>query len=330
MKVAVIGAGIIGCAIAYELSKNHSVTVFEKRKDVGAGTTSAAGGILMYNTLIERPKEWHRMASQAIKYHRKLEAELFPFWHWSGRTEISNLKTEIKRIQQKFESEVRSGRKVIWRSKEHNRREFGLEDFEGYTTEDEGWVDPVKLSAILFEESKKRGAKFLFGKVVETISQAIVTCNDGSEFHADVVVVAAGIETVSLNMDIAIPSIIPIKGQSMLFRDAQMPFKDILYFNGVWCLQRPEGFFVGATVEETPVAGTTLQIVPLLHQVIQAFPNLARYQLKDIEFYTGFRPKCEDQIPIIRKEGKIIWAIGHQNNGILLAPYTASVVAKLL
>ena len=35
MKIAVIGAGISGNYAAYKLSKNHEVTVFEKRERLG-------------------------------------------------------------------------------------------------------------------------------------------------------------------------------------------------------------------------------------------------------------------------------------------------------
>ena len=45
--VMIIGAGVIGCAVARELSKyNASVMVVEKNEDVCAGTSKANSAIL--------------------------------------------------------------------------------------------------------------------------------------------------------------------------------------------------------------------------------------------------------------------------------------------
>lgn len=45
--VAIIGAGVIGCAIARELSRyNLSIAVIEKTEDVSTGSTKANSGII--------------------------------------------------------------------------------------------------------------------------------------------------------------------------------------------------------------------------------------------------------------------------------------------
>ncbi len=45
--VIIVGAGVIGCALAYQLSlSNVSVLVLDKRHDVGAGTSKANSAII--------------------------------------------------------------------------------------------------------------------------------------------------------------------------------------------------------------------------------------------------------------------------------------------
>ena len=47
MKVAVIGAGIVGVTTAYELARQgHSVTVFERHGSVGEETSFANAGVI--------------------------------------------------------------------------------------------------------------------------------------------------------------------------------------------------------------------------------------------------------------------------------------------
>ena len=47
MNAIVIGAGVIGCATAWELQKlGYAVTVLEKNGDAGHGSTSASCGIV--------------------------------------------------------------------------------------------------------------------------------------------------------------------------------------------------------------------------------------------------------------------------------------------
>jgi glycine/D-amino acid oxidase-like deaminating enzyme len=45
-KIAVVGAGIIGCSVAFELARRGAdVTVFDGRR-IGGGATQASAGIL--------------------------------------------------------------------------------------------------------------------------------------------------------------------------------------------------------------------------------------------------------------------------------------------
>ena len=51
--VAIIGAGITGCAIAYELGKyNVKAVIVEKENDVSVGTTKANSAIISENDAV--------------------------------------------------------------------------------------------------------------------------------------------------------------------------------------------------------------------------------------------------------------------------------------
>src|SRR3989344_6981224 len=48
MNIAIIGAGVVGCALAHELSSNSKLSVFvlEKNKGIGEGVTSRNSGVI--------------------------------------------------------------------------------------------------------------------------------------------------------------------------------------------------------------------------------------------------------------------------------------------
>src|SRR5262245_37448816 len=62
--VAVIGAGVMGCAIAYELSRlGHDVLVLERNLGAGTGSTGASSAIVRFNysTLTNVAASWESL-----------------------------------------------------------------------------------------------------------------------------------------------------------------------------------------------------------------------------------------------------------------------------
>nr|MBI1231930.1 FAD-dependent oxidoreductase [Cytophagales bacterium] len=348
-KNIVLGAGVIGSAVAYELSKQgHDTLVIEKRPEPGKGTSRAAGGVFMYNKSIPRSDEWHAMASQAMAHHRRLDGELGHKlkWNWVGRAEIAHKPDDIEAIRAKYELERENGVDAQWLSPDDAAQMFSLRHafayasgggFEGYINKNEGWVNPIELCATLREASEENGARFSFDTTIERVSfsngQAFVHVEGGEVYQADNVIVALGPDLSSINIEgVDAPVVTPVKGQSLLMRDVKTDFDAVLYANGIWCVPRPQGLFLGATLEEGQTQeGNTIKTATLLNNLIELFPELADHPLEELEYYYGFRPKLDGEIPLIQRDENnpnIVWAIGQQNNGVLMAPYTAARVAQ--
>lgn len=347
----ILGAGINGCSIAYELAKTkNSTLVIDKNTGVGQGTTSAAGGIFMYNKSIKRPEAWHKIASQTVEQHHRLEKELNGLinWNWSGRAEVAFRNSDIKVIKAKYELEKSEGKNVAWLFENDVEKKFSLskiiinkthKGFQGYINKEEGWVHPIKLCYALYKYSQNNGVDFLFDFSVKRIffknGKAHIVLHNSEIISAENVVIALGPDVASIKIEgVIAPEVTPVKGESLLLKGIKTQFNEVLYANGIWAVPRHEGLFLGATLDEgNHTRGNTIKAANLMYKLTELFPNLSNHPLSDVEYYYGFRPKLKDEVPIIRRDKEnpnLIWAIGQQNNGVLMAPLTGIKVAQEL
>lgn len=63
----IVGAGIAGCSVAYELNKHtQNILIVDKNADVANGASGAAGAFL--SPLLGKPNEFKNLVTQALKY----------------------------------------------------------------------------------------------------------------------------------------------------------------------------------------------------------------------------------------------------------------------
>jgi len=107
----------------------------------------------------------------------------------------------------------------------------------------------------------------------------------------------------------------------------------VIRFEGGYIVPRADGRYVlGATVEERgfdvePDAGGIYELLREAHEIV---PGVR--ELKIEELCVGLRPGMPDNAPAIGlgSPDGLTWATGHHRNGVLLAPLTARLVARLL
>src|SRR5215467_12718823 len=107
----------------------------------------------------------------------------------------------------------------------------------------------------------------------------------------------------------------------------------VLRAHNVYLVPRNDGrLIVGATTEEkgfdaTLTAGGVLALVEAAWRLVPAIE-----ELPIADMWVGHRPGSRDDAPILGPgpaEG-LIYATGHHRNGILLAPVTADMIARLV
>jgi glycine/D-amino acid oxidase-like deaminating enzyme len=152
--------------------------------------------------------------------------------------------------------------------------------------------------------------------------------------EVDHAVIAAGSWSGRVRVaDVAAFPVRPIRGQLLHLKwpEHSLPMRSV-WGSRCYTVPWPDGsLLVGATVEDvgfderTTVAG----VRDLLDAVGELLPVAARASLEAVR--VGLRPATADHVPLIgplERHPRITLATGHYRNGILLAPYTADVIAR--
>lgn len=344
--VVIIGAGIIGCAIAYELSKQHvSVIVIEKASRVGTEASWAGAGILTSHASTHEP--YPELCRASLAMYPKLAAELkdetdidIEFIQ-SGTLSVYFDEADAlglvglaeRRVNRGFTAEVLTPEQTWQLEPAVSKRIAGAVLFP-----EDGHVRNPKMVTALAKGASKNGTKFILGNSVSgfvcednIVVGAVV---NGETIHAGSFVIAAGCWTGHLTAQLDCPiSISPAKGQIVLLETMPPIFQQTIDGLGIYIVPRNDGkILLGATVEfvgydKTPTVDGVKQMIDA---AVAITPELANS--KFVQTWAGLRPyykngPCLGYLPCY---DNVILASGHYKNGILLAPITGKLITELV
>jgi glycine oxidase len=350
-NVAIIGAGIVGLAIAWRLAaRGVSVQVFD-RGAAGAGASHAAAGMLAACAEAEPGEEalvalgresqarWPAFAAELLEVSG-IDVELRP----EGTLLLALTADDQARLSHQLVFQQKLGLPLQWISAAETRRRephlAGKLAGAVFSPEDTQ-VDNRKLVGALRVAAEAAGASITEYRAVSAISSRGgrvdgIVLADGSKVAADVVVLAAGAWSRSIDgLDPQLrPPVRPIKGQMLALRtDPAAPLlTHVVWAPGAYLVPRRDGrLLVGATVEEKGYDSslTAGGMLSLLEAAWRAVPAIEDLPID--EMWVGHRPGSRDDAPILGAgpiDG-LIYATGHHRNGILLAPITADTIARL-
>lgn len=347
--ILIIGAGIIGCAIARELARQGaSVTVLETQPTVAAEASGAAVGTLSYSPSAPMPDGWHLLARESLAAHERLrdalssEIENPPIWHFPGRLNLATTNAAEKNARERFKADRALGDAGEWLDKAaiHALEPALAPAVQGGSFKSvQGWVDSVHLTRALAASATQAGAQFLFNQSVTGLAwggeRVIGAITVEGTYKADVTILAAGAWAGQLDARVALP-IEPIRGQALhITLNTEPPIRHLISGNGIYIIPDKQGVTIGATHENVGFQrGLTVGgMSKLLNNGIALLPILARAEWNDLHGWSGFRPATPDKTPILgpdpRAEG-LWWATGHFRSGVLLAPITATLMREAL
>ena len=350
--VVVIGAGVIGLAVAWRLAqRGAAVTVFDKGA-AGAGASHAAAGMLAICAEAE-PGEENLVALGRISqglwpdFAAELEAAagMAVDLRRDGTLVVALNADDQARLRHQLDFQQRLGLPVEWISgAEARRREPHLAPglAGAVLSPQDHQVDNRKLAAALRIAAAHAGAVIHEHCGVERIlvegQRALgVELADGTRVHADRVVLAAGAWSRSIDgLPPAMrPPVRPVKGQMIALRMApDAPLIDhVVWAPNVYLVPRRDGRLIaGATVEEKGFDAnlTAGGMLALLEATWRVLPGIEELPID--EMWVGHRPGSRDDAPILGAgpvDG-LVYATGHHRNGILLTPVSADTIARLV
>jgi glycine oxidase len=342
----VVGAGIIGCAVAYELSsRGVRVTVIDMRHP-GEGATNASAGILAPYIEGHSPALLDLCTSSLWMYDEfierlRIDAAMEVEYRRAGSLEIA-LNEEQLRALGDAAARYRAGG-IEYRLLDRSET-LGLERAVsdrvagGLFVPAHGLVGARRLTLALISAAQARGAVVVSKRAVERVtadgSEVRVTCGD-TAYSADAVVIAAGSWSGQLVIERAPrANVKPIRGQ-ILQLSCQAPLVSrVLWGSDCYLVPWQDGtLLAGATVEDVGFdeRATVAGVSNLLGAACDLLPAARAACFQAVR--VGLRPATADGLPIIGPASQlpnVVYATGHHRNGVLLAPLTAVCVADFV
>ncbi|WP_283690257.1 NAD(P)/FAD-dependent oxidoreductase [Clostridium perfringens] len=226
--IIVIGAGVVGCSIARELSKyNLDVLVVEKNSDVSEGISKGNSGIVHagYNEKIGTLKA--KLNIEGNKIFDDLSRDLqFPFKR-NGAFILAFSDEEMKTLESLKENGEKlgvEGLEILTREEALNIEPNLNKEIVGVlNVKTSGIVSPYEMTIALAENAAENGVEFkLNSKVtnIEKISEGYkVTLNNKEIVNGKLIINASGLEGAFLNNLVSMSKreINPVKGEYCLF-----------------------------------------------------------------------------------------------------------------
>lgn len=346
--VLVVGAGLAGLPVAWELARRGATVRVVDRAAPGAGTSHVAAGMLAPVTETEPDDPDHLAVGRAglarwPAFAATLGAEsgVDVALHTAGTLAIARDRDEAEALT-RFQAVCdRLGLPVerVLPSAARRLEPALAPTLRGaLSVPGDLAVDPRRVVAALVAAATARGVELVRGDVARLVLDGAraargVALVDGTVLRAGAVVLATGAHPVPGVPGPARVPVRPVKGQLLVLRDPSGPglVARVLRFGTGYLVPRGDGRYVlGATTEERgfDVATTAWALHDLLRDGAELVPGLLDLEVQ--ETLAGLRPTTPDALPAIGPAADVDglwWATGQHRNGVLLAPLTGELVA---
>jgi glycine oxidase len=346
--IVVVGAGIIGCAVAYELARRGaSVQVLDERP-AGMGATQASAGVLAPYIEAAETSPLLDLTVRSLDLFNGFVARVAAesgatvLYRRTGTLDVAVHDEGVRKLR--AIARLLAGRDVAAEIVDGDaaRREepyLSADVVGGLLIPAHGFVAGADLTRALATAARRHGAQVIEGgrvlRIARTDADFIVETGRGT-ITGNAVVVAAGSWSGQIDVDgiSARLPVRPVRGQLLHVAWSGPSLRRVTWSERCYLVPWDDGtVLVGATVEEagfderTTVAG----VRDLLESACDLFPHA--WTAGFLGARVGLRPATPDGLPVIGASTvlpNLFYATGHYRNGVLLAPLTAQLVADAM
>ncbi|MEZ6194134.1 MAG: FAD-dependent oxidoreductase [Planctomycetota bacterium] len=349
--IVVVGAGIVGAAVAAALAEAGAEVVIVDRAPPGGGTTAAGMGHLV--AMDDSPAQF-ALTVRSLALWRALSAGLPTEVEWDtcGTIWVAADEAELAEATAKHAAYAAGGvATTLLDATALAAREPALRRglAGGLLVPGDAVIYPPAAAAVLLARAERHGARALLGREVAAVGEGGVLLADGEVLEAGRVVVAAGATSPALVAWPRLAEVLrPRKGHLAISARAPGYLRHQLVELGylrsahghddvsvAFNLQprRTGQVLIGSSRQydraDAAVEGPVL--ARMLRRALDFAPTLAELEIRRV--WTGFRPATPDSLPLIGplpSDARTWLATGHEGLGITTALGTAELVAAAL
>lgn len=361
----VVGAGIIGAAIARELSLSGARLLVLDRSAAASGTSAHCEGNILVSDkgpgaelqlAIDGRRRWAKVAEDLTNeldgVVPRIEFEA------KGGLVVSTTALGAAKLLEFAESQRASGvdAQVVNRKEAHELEPWLTEDLTAAVWyPEDAQVQPTIAVEALLASARAAGAVVSTGTdvlgAIRHASGAITGLHTSlGDFHAPIVINAAGPWAAEVSSRLGAPlPVHPRRGVVMVTtRMRHRVFHKVYDADYVGAVGSGDAGLQTSSVIESSAAGTVLIgssreqvgfrdefsttiVAELARKALLLFPFLAEASV--MRTYSGFRPYMPDHLPVIGEDPRLpgLWhATGHEGAGIGLSIPTAAMLVALI
>ena len=352
--VVVIGAGVVGCSVAYYLAREGVNVTLLEREAIGSGASAHATGSLSLLGAEFSPGASFQIARASYAEFPKIVPELESA---TGMDLLYQRRPSLRLALDDEEADLIKDL-MAWQQPRVQMRWIDAGEVQsieprlspsiiGAVYEDES----AQLDSYRFNLALARGAELKGSNIIHRDVTGLVTSGTtisgvqtaSGEIHCGTVVVAAGTWSRAFTPWLGFPvPVRPMKGERLLLNYPGEPLRVLISspkrghmisrMDGLTSVGSTGGrdydqkeLFWGEEFDRQPTEAARLE---LLQRAIDVFPDLERAEL--VQQLAGSRPLSPDSKPIIGpvpgREG-VLLATGHTTKGIHLGPITGRIIA---
>ncbi len=342
----IVGGGVNGCALAYELSRRDVDVAVVERDILANGATGRCGAGMRQQW---STRENVMLAKKSVAIFEQLSEELGADigLRQGGYLVIVHDEEGMQQSRRNVELQRSLGLDVELLGRDEITDVVSVLDVEGMDAigatfcPTDGHADPFKTTYAYAEAAERQGAHFCrFTRVEDVLTKdgevAGVRTSRG-DIAADYVVNAAGAwsKQVAGMADVALPNV-PYKKEIMVtermarvFDAMVISFKDGIYFS-----QQEEGQVLGGIPPPETVTGyddtSTLSFLQHMSSTLARYAPVLRH-VKVLRQWTGYYDVTPDARPILGEVDELhgfIQCNGFSGHGFMLAPIVSRVLAQ--